>query len=1634
MSRTWEDCFGYSFEHGNETLFYPLGLRYFSRSLRKNTDNCSSYVRLYGLTPDTIRAEHLRRHHSDSTRDNRRVVMRHVCVRIPITFNLYLIIPQENETSNVEQTQRIITRFIENRLLFQMNRRSHNRDYVYGYRFDNGTAKKKKKNNNIGKNDRDEMTGNSDRLDRVIENLNLSIRSLYDLVDVVSKRMHFEQDGVNDYDKVRFIDNTVLCNMYVWRFDDEHMYRAILEHMSENASMWHNVYNVPTSLDDEVLRFSLDMLLEQKTRNERIHQERFHSKLTTMIGGSKTMDTLSDLIVNSLDANHHKRPQSVNVETMLQEYEREQQFGQQRQQFDECIDKSDDTSIDLYLAFAMGEWCLVKHANDYNGNHYNNMNNNSKRNNNIDQNSNSFSSLIVRIDRTAFKRICDSMIDLKRALSDETNENDDDSSWMNLLYDTPLVFLPTMVWDIETIARKPGTIPRGVSQDEALVSIALTIERSSLDSRCYALVMVLVPDETEHETISKFRLLSDESRPKSDVEIRDPVIVCYRDERAMLLDFYTLMSRQTPLLYSFLNVKQSYLQDYVNVASFLVGHNTVGYDYAFLHNRCSFYGMAYVTKHLSRNIHNKLNDVLCMYTFNDAQLCIDTLLFLMTRVRSLPAFDLASVLNIYQCDISKGSLDARAIRYFYNALGNEREMKRLGYETTDKRFAYFKSFLVYNLYDCLSLASLLRKLSFPVFADTIVKYFRVSMNTACYCGNSRLLPSLFVSNMLLHKREILPLRPKRNLSLFAVDEHSQRIDELFGEIRRTLNRLNNVRVDRPVLRYELNVHAYTGFDHDYTNEYDTTNNDDWLWYDDDDNNDNANGNSNSSVNVNDIDENETTTQESNARKRRVDRNFEQRKRYCRSNQRTNRRGVSELFKQTVIPYARRLDVTINVSNENDNNNNNNNNSENNTVHRTNIRWVDPTTIRDLSVIQYSSHSSLCDAELDLLRVGEKTYIGGLNYADPCHVKNPILMDYNSFYPSIIRHYELDMNNVAVFTVLKLLTLIRPLQKLNALLATRALRIFDYTPEHSLHDYVNVAVFEDERFDDVFRPVRYAKRKWYEGIEMDNAELLIASTRLFTRRVLIVWRKTTGSTVARIVTDALVRRAEWKKKRKITPDDKVLESRELMEKLLANGTYGYLNFKNSVIFSRATAAAVTLLCRNAFARTRFIVESTELLQQFDSDIARNYKACVNYIDTDGCIVSLHRIDRRASKERLRLLNGSVTVNVTSPDCIVSPSTWRENRVKTSDFLRINTERKNMFVELVNAMLNMEHVKLAAEEHSTIAASIFGRKKYTLFKLIDAPKARNVNDCFYMKKTGFEKNAARPVKMLYDRLLRNVMTINHVLSVISYDRFIAKIVDHRSVLYAMFDTLYEMWLDAIKNTDKMSNENDPDDRTRNELKVKDFSTKIPLNVRDTKGKIAEFIERTLREHQYDPGDRVNVIRLVPVDKESILKRKYLSDVTGRRIVVYDINDSKIVLLDEAMEHLDKYVPDLRAFLGGHLTYMYECIEGWKTMRGDRNDLLNVPVQIEPIAWRDDETFDIMCDHAKRYSEFIAIRRDVENINDSNRNLDDIQAYTDNGKIIYLRSLQTISSLFYSTWLWDRILSKHHVKTFPNGINSH
>lgn len=196
------------------SLFYPLGLTYFSA--RESTANhhrkkyLPSYVRVYGLTPDTVRLDHRRRSPAmPTTHDPSRIVMRNISLHVPGTFNLYTIVMRNDETTNVEQVQNMIARFVIDWHATRCVRRSFQRDNVYGLAISNsstgsisGNSRNNSNNSSTGMTGRLKSTTNkrpvptsgrasceqtssslSSSLELVLENLTVTVGSMYELID-----------------------------------------------------------------------------------------------------------------------------------------------------------------------------------------------------------------------------------------------------------------------------------------------------------------------------------------------------------------------------------------------------------------------------------------------------------------------------------------------------------------------------------------------------------------------------------------------------------------------------------------------------------------------------------------------------------------------------------------------------------------------------------------------------------------------------------------------------------------------------------------------------------------------------------------------------------------------------------------------------------------------------------------------------------------------------------------------------------------------------------------------------------------------------------------------------------------------------------------------------------------------------------------------------------------------------------------------------------------------------------------------------------------------------------------------------------------------------------------------------------
>lgn len=922
------------------------------------------------------------------------------------------------------------------------------------------------------------------------------------------------------------------------------------------------------------------------------------------------------------------------------------------------------------------------------------------------------------------------------------------------IFDCPLSFVPRVVWDIETVAIGKGTIPRGITEDQKISSIAVVIERPLLEQGRLVVLWVLAPDGSNPNEIRDLRVVGPGC--EDDVEklkVLHTIVHVYDDERALLLDFLLDMFVNRSLLVDFFGVRPDRCINYENMCTLLVGYNSIEYDYEFLLNRCLFFsGRLFAPFIVALRGYSSLSRALCnSYVFNDSQICLDMMHFLIARNRQLKSYKLGAVLKVYGCDIEKIDFSAVLIRrlYYPQQFVNDAPLDMPPLE-------FLRFVLRYNVFDCLSLCDLLTRTSFASHMAVMMEYFYASLELVMYKGNSSLLPTLIQLNNLREKREFAVIRqPQRNNFLCS-----------FDTLDRKFVRKNQKELERRFrLHFKIERFPFTlSGENPYT---------------------------------------------------------------------------------PLLNYHRC--ITMLTTN--------------------NFKRVKPSDMYD-GRVTFSTVN-----ELELLRVGEKTYIGGMNFASPGHAKFPILMDYNSFYPSIIRSYRLDVSTIAVFTLKQLLLTI-PIPLLECMLHTGVLRLFDYT---SLDD-------ADYTVDSTRHRELFHGEEWHEAVEYRTFEQLVRTSRHFDRRFLALLHNSRPSTIDDIVTRALERRQVWKEKKKKYPDDVVVQFMELMEKLLANSLYGYMNFSLSAIFSRATAASVTLFCRNAFCRTRRIIESRELIATTRLD-PNLYRFRVVYIDTDGCIFVLDRTTRGESSSVKSLSMESSSIESSSIPTSVEPWFKLYDDLSSSDTVAVY----DRLAQTINKMLNLRFVTLAAEHYDSIAVSVFATKKYVLLKM---PGGK-------VKCTGFESNAARPIRQLYDVVLRNTLRAFHVHRLVPYPRFVVTIRHHRLFFFAVFDYLFECWRRATDAT------------------AQDFGLSRPLNPKTTKGEMSDFIDRVLYQYQYSPGERVWIMKVV--DDDRCVEDGVLYPARGKFVMISEIEGS-----------LNTVIPNFKFYVGGYMRYLYQCVEAHQTLR--------------------------------------------------------------------------------------------------------
>lgn len=1077
-------------------------------------------------------------------------------------------------------------------------------------------------------------------------------------------------------------------NLYRLRVNSCREFRYLLQYFTHNSFYWQQFFQLPANLAVDHFRFALDIYVINL--QAKVEHEKF---LRDELIGSQLRQVLhhdfADLKPTQFQRIQHKR-------------------ADEKKPLPDDLLRNDP--LDVSRWFACGKWCLFDWIN----------------------------SSVSVISFSEFRKHNSS---LGLALAQD-------------LFDTPLQFLPRLVWDIETIAHGMGTIPRGITADQMLSSISLTIDRPAIDGKecCLLVLYVLVPPALqgrEHEIVVGDFLTDYEKTQLGVGAIR---VHPYTDEKAMLLDFLMDMFVNYSLLVDYFSIKPSECGNYSHAASLLVGHNTIDYDYSFLLDRCVFHGTQnFALCELALRRFSNLSRAICYsFTFNDAQICLDTMRHLQTRNRQLKSYKLSAVLKAYGCTVLKQTFSPVDIRRLYFSTSIE------------DPFSFLMTILRYNAYDCFSLRDLIDRMHFATHMTVMMDRSFSPLDVVVYKGNSSLLPSIVQRETCRQKREISVIRQPQHNRFFCGNNHLLRSNN--KELQRRYQRqflLESSPSAVDILSSENPFNAILHYFRAFTSG------------------------------------------------------------------------------KTTISSPIRLDDLLNG--------------------RANL---------------------VAFNEMETLRVGEATYIGGMNHAEPGHAKTPILMDYNSFYPSIIRSYRLDVSKVAILSLGQLLLTI-PIELLEYMLYTEILRLFDYT---SLADLaMNVDTEQHARL--------HNRQKWHEAVEYKDLQAIIMTSRHAGRQFLALFYQPEISTIDDIVTRALERRAIWKRKKKENPNDVVVVFMEMMEKLLANTMYGYMNFSLSAIFSRATAAAVTLLCRNAFCRTRNIIESRELVATTMLDPDR-YRFRVIYIDTDGCIFVPELIGCVADV--------AATPITTDTDLLIQ---------LYADLPKNDTVASyNRLTDTINCMLNLKHVCLAAEHHDATAVCVFSRKKYVLLK---APSGS-------VKSTGFESNAASPIRYMFNRLLRNNMRAMHTNGMVSHRRFNITIRHHRSFLFAIFDKLHELWLDAANNTES-------------EYTVQDFGTARPLNPKNDKGEMTQFIDRILANFHYTPGDRVWILKVM----------KPLTNVVENQ-TLYAHRDEFILFDEIQCEKYTTIVPNFKYFISNYIRYFYRCVEGQQTLKHGKGCTTREPIE--------------------------------------------------------------------------------------------
>lgn len=495
--------------------------------------------------------------------------------------------------------------------------------------------------------------------------------------------------------------------------------------------------------------------------------------------------------------------------------------------------------------------------------------------------------------------------------------------------------------------------------------------------------------------------------------------------------------------------------------------------------------------------------------------------------------------------------------------------------------------------------------------------------------------------------------------------------------------------------------------------------------------------------------------------------------------------------------------------------------------------------------KYDEFRSIDD--LSTMRIDEhKLYIGGLNTASSGHFPRTLSVDFASFYPSIGCSYGLSMENVHIVTIQQLRELIPSTDTLNTGLTIGAIRLFDYEPPDA--SAVNRRCpFDFEaspppRMSECVRTLRkhIAENNgdnntfgWYEGVELfTNDEIQQSTNDSARRRLLMIWYNDirTEPVVCSLWRDYLSKRAAFKRELAElcnNTDDlskrQRLQCMEKMMKVVANSLYGYLNYKQSIIYAPAVAAAITLLSRKTFnemtwtGRTTIpfylIAENDDKDDEINNDDnntihGTNERTSVGviYRDTDGAIFTLP-INMRIKNEKIlvRRINGIL-----------------------QEAHNVADTRTQLFPSLKCDEIGTIRIEIEYANCSWL--SIMGKKKYWRFH-----DNRSIS-------RGFERNARPYIKSLVRTIQKNttrmLQEFTRKLTVTNTEHGIkVRINDVIAYYVCVFDWLHEYF---------------------EQNSVEAFAFGIPLNPRlFSQGAENTFINRILSTYNYEIGDRATCL---------------------------------------------------------------------------------------------------------------------------------------------------------------------------------